>query len=167
MWSVSVFKCGDSGFFHSYDVPSKWRMMWCLDCWSEERLIGYTLCFNTWNVVNTSLKLEIIAPDRDQTGRINLTHDLDLNQWLGLSIPWAPWSWPSHMQKFKVNGQSVLKIAWKHADGWPDGDDCVTSHANVVHNNNVDNYSKYLHFLVGMFEMFAVEAKGNVSREQI
>jgi len=41
------------------------------------------------------------------------------------------------MQKFKVNGQLVLKIEWKQrmdkrTDGRTGGGDCITSLANVV-----------------------------------
>ena len=32
------------------------------------------------------------------------------------SIPWEPRSWPTHTQKFKVNGQSVTKTEWKQTD---------------------------------------------------
>jgi len=41
------------------------------------------------------------------------------------------------MQKFKVNGQSVLKIEWKQTDGRMDEGNRITSHANVVNNKNV------------------------------
>ena len=44
----------------------------------------------------------------------------------------------THMQKFKVSGQSVPKIEWKQTDGRTDGrtngGDCITSHANTVGN---------------------------------
>ena len=36
------------------------------------------------------------------------------------------------MQKFKVSGQSVLKIEWKQTDGWMDIGGCITCHINVV-----------------------------------
>ena len=41
------------------------------------------------------------------------------------------------MQKFKVNGLSVLKTEWKQIDEWTDkGGNCITSLANVLDNNN-------------------------------
>ena len=59
------------------------------------------------------LKLEKTALDRGRTDHISLTHDLDLD----LVIPCELWSWPTHMQKFKVNGQSVPKTEWQQMDG--------------------------------------------------
>ena len=38
----------------------------------------------------------------------------------------------TYPQKFKVNGQSVLKTEWKQVDQQTDGGDCITSLANVV-----------------------------------
>ena len=56
------------------------------------------------------------ALDRGQTDRINLAHDLDLDLWPWPSIPCEVWLWPADTQKFKVNGQSVLKIDGRETD---------------------------------------------------
>ena len=57
------------------------------------------------------------ALDRGWTDCISLTHNLDLDLWHCPSIVCELWSWPTHMQKFQVSGQSVLKIEWKQTDG--------------------------------------------------
>ena len=41
----------------------------------------------------------------------------------------------SHAFKFKVNGQSLLKIEWKQADGQTDGGDRITSLTNAFGKN--------------------------------
>ena len=64
---------------------------------------------------------------RGRTNRIGLTHDPDLDLWPRPSIPWELLSWPTHMQKFKVNGESVPKIEWKQMDGRTDGRTQVSS----------------------------------------
>ena len=38
------------------------------------------------------------------------------NPWNWSSMPCDKWSWPTHMQKFKVNGQLFQKTAWKRMD---------------------------------------------------
>ena len=42
----------------------------------------------------------------------------------------------THIQNFKVNGQSVPKIERKETDGQTHGGDCITSLANALGNNN-------------------------------
>ena len=49
-----------------------------------------------------------------------------------LTLTYEPWSWPTHMQKFKVNGQSDPMIEWKRTDGQKDGGDRIISLANAV-----------------------------------
>ena len=49
---------------------------------------------------------------------ISLTHDVDLWPWP--SIPCKLWPWHTHVQKFKVNGQSVPKLEWKQTAGRTD-----------------------------------------------
>ena len=71
---------------------------------------------------------------RGRTDRISVTHDLDLDLWPWLSIPWELWPWPTHMQTFTINGQSVPKIQWKQTDGQTDGGDRITSRAIAVSN---------------------------------
>jgi len=58
-----------------------------------------------------------IALSWGQIDRISLTHTLTFNPM------WTLWSWCTHLQKFKVKGQSIPKM---------DGDDGITSLANVV-----------------------------------
>ena len=74
------------------------------------------------------------ALDRGQTDRISLTFDLDfgLLVWFRPSISCELWSFPSHVQKFKVNGQSVQMIEWKQTDGRIDGGDYITWLNNAV-----------------------------------
>ena len=48
---------------------------------------------------------------RSQTARISLIHDLELDLW----------PWPTHMQKIKVKGQSVQKIACIQTNERTDG----------------------------------------------
>ena len=43
-----------------------------------------------------------------------------------------------HMQKFKVNGQSVPKIEWKQTDRRTDGGDRITSLVNEVGNDKIE-----------------------------
>ena len=52
-----------------------------------------------------------------------LTHDLDVDLWPWPLIPCGCelWSWLTHVQMFKVNGQSVPKIDWKQTDAQTDG----------------------------------------------
>ena len=38
----------------------------------------------------------------------------------------------THVQKFKVSGQSVPKMDWKQVDRWMDGGDCITCPINMV-----------------------------------
>jgi len=56
------------------------------------------------------------ALDRGWTDHISLTHDHD-----DLQSPVSYGHDPTHMQKFKVNGQSVPRTEWKQMDGRTDG----------------------------------------------
>ena len=65
-------------------------------------------------------ELERTAFDRGQTDHISLARDLDIDLWPWTSIHCELCSCPTHMQKFKVNDQSVTKIEWKQTDGQTD-----------------------------------------------
>ena len=68
-------------------------------------------------------ELEKTALDQGRTDRISLTHDLDLQSLRALVMTYT------RLQKF---GSEDM---WKQADGrdgWTDGGDCITSHANSV-----------------------------------
>ena len=59
---------------------------------------------------------------------LTFTYDLDFQS------PAATVMTPTHMQKFKVNGQSVLE--WKHTDRQTDGGDHITGLVNVIGSDN-------------------------------
>ena len=79
-----------------------------------------------------SLELEKTVPGRGGIDCIILTRDLDLQ---------SPTSYGhdlhcTHVQKFKVNGQSALKIKCKQTDGQTNGGDCITSLPNAICNKD-------------------------------
>jgi len=71
-----------------------------------------------------------------------MTHDLDHEV-----IPHELWSY-THMQKFKVNSQSVPKIEWKQTDGRTDGGDCITCRVHAVGKNRVRKAFEMSKFLL-------------------
>ena len=88
------------------------------------------------------------ALDRRRTDRIILTHNLDLWPWL--SIPCELWSWPTHMKKLKVNGQSIPKIEQNQMDRG----DWITCHIDAV--------GKHLSLIVRMITWLEnLEMSGN------
>ena len=64
---------------------------------------------HTFDLFNDKTETGKTAFDRRRTNCISLIHDLNLDL-----------QSPTHMQKFKVNSQSVRKIEWKQMDGWMD-----------------------------------------------
>jgi len=56
------------------------------------------------------------------------------------------------MQKLKVSGQSVSKTEWKQTDEQTDRrtdrGDCITSHANVVGNDEICNENVHFVFVI-------------------
>ena len=105
-------------------------------------------------------KLEKIAFDQGWTDRISLTQDVDLNLWSWTSISCKLRSWPTHTQKFKVNGQSVQKTEWKQTDKWTDrrtdGGDCITCRINAVYKRITQLNTKITTMLVNDISTAAV-----------
>jgi len=95
-----------------------------------------------WHTLITNWEKTSI--DRGRTERISLTHDLDLDLHVSPwpSIPCKLWSWPTHKQKFKVNGQSVPKIEWKQTDARTDGrTEAITLPRSLMNNSCCPSYA--------------------------